>query len=77
MSGLKIAILLCRSPEAVDKILHRKTAAVANTLIVHRIKTLLLGIVDVHNDILASSIQVTHKKYQREHSILNVNYFTR
>lgn len=75
--GLKIAILLRRSPEAVDKILYRKTAAVANPLIVHRIKTLLLGIVDVHDNILASSIQVTYKKYQREHYILNVNYFTR
>lgn len=49
----------------------------ANPLIVHRIKTLLLGIVDVHDNILASSIQVTYKKYQREDYILNVNYFTR
>lgn len=33
----------------------------ANPLIVHRIKTMLLGIVDVHDNILASSIQVTYK----------------
>lgn len=40
----------------------------ADPLIAHRIKTLLFRVVDIHNNIFTTAIQVANKKYQREHS---------
>ncbi|STJ85871.1 Uncharacterised protein [Escherichia coli] len=44
----------------------------ADPLIAHRIKTLLFRVVDIHNDIFTTAIQVANKKYQREHFIPEV-----
>lgn len=61
-----------RSPETIYKILNRKTTAMADPLIAHRIKTLLFRVVDIHNNIFTTAIQVANKKYQREHFIPEV-----
>ena len=60
---------LCRSPETIYKILNRKTTAMADPLIAHRIKTLLFRVVDIHNNVFTTAIQVAKQKYQREHFI--------
>lgn len=44
----------------------------ADPLIAHRIKTLLFRVVDIHNNIFTTAIQVANKKYQREHFIPEV-----
>jgi len=67
---LKIAKLLSRAPEAVDKVLYRIAAAVTDALLLHRDQTLLFGIVDIDNDVIAATIQVANKENQRDHSIL-------
>ena len=36
----------------------------ADPLIAHRIKTLLFRVVDIHNNIFTTAIQVANKKYQ-------------
>ncbi|STL71213.1 Uncharacterised protein [Escherichia coli] len=41
----------------------------ADPLIAHRMKTLLFRVVDIHNNIFTTAIQVANKKYQREHFI--------
>ena len=41
----------------------------ADPLFAHRIKTLLIRVVDIHNNVFTTAIQVANKKNQREHSI--------
>ena len=43
----------------------------ADPLIAHRMKT-LFRVVDIHNNIFTTAIQVANKKYQREHFIPEV-----
>lgn len=68
---IKITISYCGSPETIYKILNRKTTAMADPLIAHRIKTLLFRVVDIHNNIFTTAIR-SKQKYQREHFIPEV-----
>ncbi len=44
----------------------------ADPLIADRIKTLLFRVVDIHNNIFTTAIQVANKKYQRGISLSEV-----
>jgi len=67
---LKIAELLRGSPEAVDEILYRIAAAVADPLLLQRDQALLFGIVYVDNNVITATVQVTDKENQCDHSFL-------
>jgi len=65
--GLISGILMCRDPVTINKIFNRVTAGLAQTLLVHGDSALRLRIKGIHDQIFASTAEITDGQNKCEH----------